>query len=792
MVPGSYSENHTIMNAFFTKSALICTAIGALLFSGCSPKLMKTANDFAESGNYPEAIEQYTNVIKEKPDYVDAYIKRAEAYWELEEYNEASLDYKRATTFERDDADLYAKAGEGFYLLENYEEAIPLLSKAVKLDEDRVAPYNMLIESYLAMEAYAQALKVTNDAISAHPDKGVFYYQRGYINQEMENLAQAETDFKKALSLQFRDAMLYCHLAQVLRDQKKYEEALTTCSNGLSQDERNVDLLMLRADIYHKKLDYPNAINDLSKRIIFAPDDAEAFFQRGIYYQEFNQHQSAINDFSKVLSLSNDFAPAYYHRGLSYEEITNYSQAISDFEKYSQLVESDEQAQKRLSEVKERLYELNRESEMPEVVILNPSGSSDNILDIAEGELFVTIEGKVLDKSPLQYAKFEGNDVEWQNKGNGNHFKIELEVDGKKTLTFAAADIYNNVLAKTFSIRRTETDAPRVQLMAPYASANGEVYLANDLKKLYIEGEIEDASLIKRILVNEMNASYQAKRYNPDFFATIDITNKDTFVVEVEDMYGNITRKGYTINREGIDIAEENPMGKTWVVFIENSNYKTFASLEGPIKDISMMKAALANYKIHNIIHKKDMSKQDMQRFFSIELRDLVRSNHVNSLLVWYAGHGKYQNETGYWVPIDAKRDDEFTFYNINTLKAALQGYSNVTHTLVITDACESGPTFYQAMRSVPKERDCSDWYATKFKSSQVFSSAGYELAMDNSQFTRTFANSLVNNPDACLPIENIVTRVTVAVSKSGQQKPQFGKIAGLEDEGGTFFFMSK
>ena len=205
------------------------------------------------------------------------------------------------------------------------------------------------------------------------------------------------------------------------------------------------------------------------------------------------------------------------------------------------------------------------------------------------------------------------------------------------------------------------------------------------------------------------------------------------------------------------------------------------------------MKAALANYKVHNVIHKQNMTKDELERFFSIELRDLVRSNNVNSLLVWYAGHGKFINDVGYWVPVDATRDDEFTYFNINTLKSALQSYSKVvTHTLVITDACESGPTFYQAMRSGLKERDCGDWEATKFKSSQVFSSAGYELAVDHSQFTRTFANALRNNPNACLPIENIVSKVTVAVAKDGMQKPQFGKIEGLEDEGGTFFFIAR
>jgi hypothetical protein len=185
------------------------------------------------------------------------------------------------------------------------------------------------------------------------------------------------------------------------------------------------------------------------------------------------------------------------------------------------------------------------------------------------------------------------------------------------------------------------------------------------------------------------------------------------------------------------------------------------------------------------------MTKAELSKFFSIELRDMIRSNRVNSLLIWYAGHGKYINESGYWIPVDAARNDEFSYYNINALKAAMEVYPDfLTHTLVITDACESGPSFYQAMRSEIKERSCDDWTATMLKSSQVFSSAGYEQAVDDSQFTRTFANVLINNPDNCLPIESIVLKVTSAVENSSRQTPQFGKISGLEDEDGTFFFV--
>jgi hypothetical protein len=115
-----------------------------------------------------------------------------------------------------------------------------------------------------------------------------------------------------------------------------------------------------------------------------------------------------------------------------------------------------------------------------------------------------------------------------------------------------------------------------------------------------------------------------------------------------------------------------------------------------------------------------------------------------------------------------------------------------ITHNLVITDACESGSAFYQAIGETSRERNCSDREAVKLKSSQVFSSSGYELEMDDSRFTRGFTNALDNNPGACLPIETIVNKVTLTLSQEYQQASKFGKIRGLADEDGTFFFIPK
>ncbi|HEX2395664.1 MAG TPA: caspase family protein, partial [Bacteroidales bacterium] len=329
--------------------------------------------------------------------------------------------------------------------------------------------------------------------------------------------------------------------------------------------------------------------------------------------------------------------------------------------------------------------------------------------------------------------------------------------------------------------------------LAPYASDNGEIYLDTDNPSLYIEGKITDESKIQSILIEGVTASFAIDELNPSFTAIINVSNKNKFNVTATDVFGNDSTFAYVLNREGVSMLEENPMGRTWVVFIENSNYETFPSLEGPSHDVSLMRSALSGYDIHKIILKEDMTKKEMERFFSIELRDLLRSNKVNSLMIWYAGHGKYFNETGFWIPTDARRDDEFTYYNLNALRASIQSFSNIlTHNLVISDACESGATFNQAMRETPQEKNCSNWEAVKFKSAQAFTSAGYEIASDQSQFTKTFASVLANSPNACLPIETVVNKVTEAVKQTSSQEPRFGKISGLVDEGGTFFFMSK
>ena len=644
----------------------------------------------------------------------------------------------------------------------------------------------------IELEDYTNAQLAARKAI-ALKDNELGHYLMGQVNEKQNLFPQAEEEYEKAISKNKRFVEGYLALANVRLELNKVDQALGDCNMALSLSPNNTEAYLTRSRVYVKKLDYPKAIDDISRNILLNQDDKKMYLIRGSYYQQFTQHQNAINDYTKVLMLDNKNAEAYYKRAYSNEQIGNFKAAIKDYQSLTKLSEYDVTAQKLLDSAKERLFELNRESNNPVITLEDPAPMDQNMVNVPKNKNEINVNGKISDESEIKSLKINNIDVPFIKNGEYYEFHTKVDVSNLDIFTVSALDAYDNLQNTTFTIERTEIDPPSIAVIAPYASDNSEIYLDSNDPTIYVEGKITDESTIKTILIDGVAASFKLDELNPSFTATINIANKSKFSVRAIDIYGNETQQDFTLNREGISLLENNPMGRTWIVFVENSNYESFPSLDGPSKDVTLMRSALSRYDVHKIIHKKDLGKKDMERFFSIELRDLIRSNRVNTLLVWFAGHGKFINETGYWIPVDAKRDDEFTYFNINALRAALQSYSNyVTHMLIVTDACESGPTFYQAMRDAPEERSCTDWEATRLKSSQVFSSAGYELAVDNSQFTRTFANTLANNPNACIPIESIVSKVTTAVTQNNQQKPKFGKITGLEDENGTFFFISK
>jgi tetratricopeptide (TPR) repeat protein len=769
----------------------ILSLIPSIILSQSPKKYCDAAEKFEKTKNYEGAIENYSKALEMDPKFEKAYIARANCYEKINFKQEAIEDYKKASAFNSKEKEYYYNAGRLLADIGKNKDADEMLRKAIERDKGYTEALAVEVKVLFELKEYTYGLTVTQLAIDDKKTAQTLY-NHGRMLDSLKNNIEAEKFYRNAKYADTKFLPAYVALALTQIELNKNEEAMKVCDEALTKDPNNIDVFYAKSMVNAAKKDFQNAINEITKVILTKPS-VDAFMLRANFYVTLGQHHNAINDYSQVIRLDENNVVAYLNRASASELIQNYKAALSDYNKVASLATGNDKIDGIVKQAKKKIYELNKEGVKPEIELTSIK-SDKNTIKISSDKNDIIIKGIVRDASLIKNINVNSGTAIFSMDSVNPVFTLKIsELTKLNEITVSATDVYNNTQITQYKIEKTESDKPIIAIETPIATFENEIFIDNNNQDIYLQGKIKDASLIESISIDGVTASFNPTLLNPEFSTQIKIADKSKISITVKDVYGNENVQVYALNRSAATAGIDNPMGNTWVVFIENSKYTSFPSLEGPAKDVTAMKTALANYKITKTVHKKDMTKTEMEKFFSIELRDYVKNNNINSLLIWYAGHGKYVSPTGYWVPSDGKTDDEFSYFGINNLKAAMQSYAGkLVHTLVITDACESGATFLMAMRGGDDEKRCDNFELTKAKSSQVYTSAGYELASDNSQFTKTFVNTLNNNVDPCLPIEKIVKKVNVAVSQAGNQAPKFGKIKDLEDEGGTYFFIKK
>lgn len=773
----------------FVALLLFVIALGNLN-AQTSRAYIKAAEQFIVNGYFEEAIDQYTKAIELEPRDGKAYAERAKAFLQINKFEAAAQDYKSAAVFGENASENYFLSAQLFYQLGNTTETEESLQKAISLKPKYGEAFLLLATLYLEEDLPDKALEAATSAIDSR-SSAYAYYLKGLAEFELQNYPQAEQDLEKAI---IKDRLLldaYLALAKIKLINNQSQYAIDNCNYVILNDRNNTQAYLIRSKAYNSIREFEKAIADVSKAITIDTSNVAYYISRGKLYFEYAQFQNAINDFTIGLSYDMVNIEALELRAAAYEKTEQNLKAISDLSLLISLSDNDES--ENVMDYEERIFELSRESDKPTLTLITPELNNDFEVTVPVDAETVTITTKINDASKLKMLKINSDTVFFSP--NGTHkqeFTESMPAANLEFLTLSAVDIYDNTTSLSYSVKKVETHAPKITLLNPYVGDDDIISISSDEKYLYLEGRVEDESHIASIHIDEFTASYTPRDMNPRFTATVDITQKTKILLIAIDENGNRVEKEYLFRKDGRMLTSDSPMGKTWVVLIENSEYKDFPNLNSPSKDMQLMQQALSRYKINKIIVKRNLTKRELERFFSIDLRDLVRSNNVNSLFIWYAGHGENVKGNGYWIPSDATTDVEFSYFNVNALKASLYSYSSLTHILVVSDACKTGPGFCLAMRGPIEGVACSQTQLALQKSAQVFTSAGSGYAYDNSLFTRAFANALFNNEDDCATIDDIAKRVNIIMQNSSLQKPEFGRISGIEDELGTFFFITQ
>ncbi|MFK7950562.1 MAG: SUMF1/EgtB/PvdO family nonheme iron enzyme [Saprospiraceae bacterium] len=246
--------------------------------------------------------------------------------------------------------------------------------------------------------------------------------------------------------------------------------------------------------------------------------------------------------------------------------------------------------------------------------------------------------------------------------------------------------------------------------------------------------------------------------------------------------------KGFIIK----EIMEKDVNRTNHILGIAINEYKDCPKLNNAVKDvqnfIDLMRTRFA-FEEENI----DFLKDEMATGSNI-IRKLDELSYKltpnDNLIIYFSGHGALhpKRNKGYWIPIDAKQDDYFT-YVANTIIKEQLGDINAHHIFLIADSCFSGALFTKGARDVGKrlEKNPSRWGLTSGQKEIVLDGEPGE----NSPFAKSLLYHLENTTQP-LSVQELCSHVLETTAANAVQTPLGEPLQVKGHKNGQFVFRLK
>jgi hypothetical protein len=231
--------------------------------------------------------------------------------------------------------------------------------------------------------------------------------------------------------------------------------------------------------------------------------------------------------------------------------------------------------------------------------------------------------------------------------------------------------------------------------------------------------------------------------------------------------------------------------GRYFALLIANETYRNFTPLRSPIADAQAMSSVLGRDYGFIVRILQNATRYDMLSALSRLRREATEDDHI---LIYYAGHGYLDEATsrGYWLPIDAERDNVANWVSTSDVTDVLAG-SQAKHALILADSCFSGTL----LRSDPTvdidERQSMLQKLASRRSRSIMTSGGLEPVSDNgagkhSVFADALLRALRENRK---PIEagRLFVQIRDRVALNTEQTPQYAPLRNAGHDGGDFIF---
>ncbi len=151
---------------------------------------------FDKSGRHEEALRQFSEALRVKPEWDMAHLSAGRAYYALGRYREALASYDKAVASNPDWATAHHERGMVLFQLGRYAEAAAAFNKAIKLGPAMTEVYNNLGATYVKLNQPLKAIASYNEAIRRDRFNEKAYMNLALLYLDLGDLRGAEVQYE--------------------------------------------------------------------------------------------------------------------------------------------------------------------------------------------------------------------------------------------------------------------------------------------------------------------------------------------------------------------------------------------------------------------------------------------------------------------------------------------------------------------------------------------------------------------------------------------------------------------
>lgn len=302
------------------------------------PRLLKEANAASHHNNFQEAITLCDQVLKLKPDDMQATATRGAAYVSLGKFKEGIADLTKALDTLKNPSlhSLYGARALAYLQLNEYDKSIDDISNSLKVKTDNQQYWLIRGAAYHKSKDYKRAIADFNKGLALDPEgpnATVFLTGRSDSLAAMGRDDDCLKDLSKIVKLAPKDPSAWMNRAMFYVKAKDWQKAVTDLDNVIDfapMGRLSNEALILRAEANKNCGKYQESIRDFTSLLAGYPKEPSFLYGRAEANLSAGDKDLALKDINKCIDQIKTDGRYFDLRAKIYDALNRPDEARSD------------------------------------------------------------------------------------------------------------------------------------------------------------------------------------------------------------------------------------------------------------------------------------------------------------------------------------------------------------------------------------------------------------------------------------------------------------------------------